>query len=101
MLTANREHSTDEVETLKAHEVRYVFRNLARDWPDQSGLAYDPDPTANLAMYSDPLRGLRSRDFSTQIAQGASDPKTGAQDPQVKKSAADDAPSAKPQSTAK
>lgn len=80
-LTAHRERSTDAVETTKAYEVRYIFRNLAPNTLSRLGIAYDPDPAVDLAMYSDPLRGLRSRDLPTQLAQKSDKPQP---DPQVR-----------------
>ena len=65
---AERQRTTDETSTSTNFEIRYVFRNLARQAPSAQGLAYDPDPKAILDMYIDPLLGKRSHDVQVQLA---------------------------------
>jgi hypothetical protein len=81
-LKAQHEHSVDESETSKLVEVRYIFRNLARESRNVNGIAYDSNPAPPLALYNDPLFGMRSQDALLMVAKAA---KAAAGDPGVKK----------------
>ena len=67
-LKAERERTTDDTSTSTTFEIRYVFRNLARQAPGGMGVGYDPDSSAILANYIDPLLGKRSHDVQVQMA---------------------------------